>query len=189
MSSKFFQFSNDTICDARNTLCIQAIHHRLDQFQFVLNTEINKIGIDNHVVWWTKRIIVFVKHGRCNLRSKGEEEKENSINYRESRGDCQSHSASSTSQPLSLCPLPLQMTDSFGFRFLLLDLKLFLAFLSGVEGECEIHCEQTPTSSLQSGIFWVNHALNERKLLGLFCFSLIRKVKREGKEWGELRRP
>lgn len=40
------------------TFCIQTIHHRLNNVQFGLDREIDKVGVNQDVVWWSKLSIV-----------------------------------------------------------------------------------------------------------------------------------
>lgn len=43
------------------TFCIQTIHHRLNNVQFGLDRKIDKVGVNQDMVWWSKLSIVLEK--------------------------------------------------------------------------------------------------------------------------------
>jgi phage gp29-like protein len=51
------------------TFSQQAIHHGFNQLQLVLDGKVDKIGINQNMVWRTQSSIVFEKEGRSNLRT------------------------------------------------------------------------------------------------------------------------
>mmetsp|Transcript_43631 Transcript_43631/g.110062 ORF Transcript_43631/g.110062 Transcript_43631/m.110062 type:complete len:301 (-) Transcript_43631:16-918(-) len=62
--SKFFQLRHHTVSNVDETFSVKAIHHGLDDFKFVLDGEVDEVGIYDDVVRWTKRIVVAEKHRR-----------------------------------------------------------------------------------------------------------------------------
>ena len=48
----FFEFGDDAVGYARNTLCKKSIHHRIENVHLVLNAKIDEVGINKNVVWW-----------------------------------------------------------------------------------------------------------------------------------------
>ena len=48
----FLELSHDAVSDAWNCFSKQTIHHRLENVQFVLDREVDEIGIDQYMVRW-----------------------------------------------------------------------------------------------------------------------------------------
>lgn len=46
------------------TLSIKTVHHALYDIQFVLEGEVDEVGIQEDVVWWTELRVVLEKQGR-----------------------------------------------------------------------------------------------------------------------------
>ena len=49
------------------TFCIQTIHHATNQFQLILETEVDEVGINEYTVWWNKSRVVRQKQRGCDL--------------------------------------------------------------------------------------------------------------------------
>ena len=45
----------------------EAVHHRLHHFELVLDAEVHKVSVHEHVIWWTKRFVELEKHGGRSL--------------------------------------------------------------------------------------------------------------------------
>ena len=62
--SKFLKFGNNAIGDVGNALPKKTIHWCLEDVQFVLNTKVDEISVDEDPVGWTKSIVVCEEHAR-----------------------------------------------------------------------------------------------------------------------------
>ena len=49
--TQFLKLRYDTVRDTGVTLCEEAIHHRLEHVQLVLNREVDEVGINDHLIW------------------------------------------------------------------------------------------------------------------------------------------
>lgn len=68
LGTKFLQLGKNAIGDARDRLGVQAIHHALDQLDFVLQTKVDKVGIHQDSVGRTKGSIVLEEErGGCSF--------------------------------------------------------------------------------------------------------------------------
>ena len=59
---QLFELRHDAVRDAWDTLGKKTIHHTLVDFQLILDAEIDKVGIYQHIVRWTQLFIVLEKH-------------------------------------------------------------------------------------------------------------------------------
>ena len=66
--SELFQLSDNAICDARNAFGIEAIHHRRDDLELVLEGEINKVRIEYNSIRRSQSGIVREEHIGRNSR-------------------------------------------------------------------------------------------------------------------------
>ena len=61
LGTKFFQFGHYAIGDTWRSHCIQAIHHGFDEIEFILDGKVDKVGIDEDLIWRCKGGIMFEK--------------------------------------------------------------------------------------------------------------------------------
>jgi hypothetical protein len=53
LDTKLFKFSDYTISNEWDTLAEKTIHRRLEDIEFILDREVNKVGIKQYPIWWT----------------------------------------------------------------------------------------------------------------------------------------
>ena len=46
---QFFKLRHDAVCDVRNALGIESVHHVLDDVHLVLDGEVDEVGVDQDV--------------------------------------------------------------------------------------------------------------------------------------------
>ena len=49
LGSQFLKLRHDTIRDVRDALCIEGVHHVLDDVHLVLDGEVDKVGVHQDV--------------------------------------------------------------------------------------------------------------------------------------------
>lgn len=64
---QFLQFGHDTIGDQRITFGQKTVHHTFHDVDFLLNREVDKIGIDQHLVWGFDSFVVLEEQSTGHL--------------------------------------------------------------------------------------------------------------------------
>nr|GMD38048.1 U3 small nucleolar RNA-associated protein 24 [Ipomoea batatas] len=62
--TQLLKLSHHTVSNTRSAFCIQAIHHSFLQIQFILNGEIDKVGIDQHSIRGSQGSVILEEEGR-----------------------------------------------------------------------------------------------------------------------------
>lgn len=65
--AEFFQFSNDAVSDANDAFGIQAVHHGLHDIELIWNGKVDKVGIDENLIWGCQSRVVSEKERWCHL--------------------------------------------------------------------------------------------------------------------------
>ena len=58
LGSQFLELRHDTIRDVRDALCIEGVHHVLDDVHLILDGEVDEVGIDQDVERGAKLSVV-----------------------------------------------------------------------------------------------------------------------------------
>ena len=58
LGSQFLKLRHDTIRDVRDALCIEGVHHVLDDVHLVLDGEVDEVGVDQDVERGAKLSVV-----------------------------------------------------------------------------------------------------------------------------------
>lgn len=64
----FLQLGHHTVGDVWDAFGVQAVHHVLDDVQFIFDAVVHEIRVDQNVVWWTQLGVVLEEEGRARLR-------------------------------------------------------------------------------------------------------------------------
>lgn len=49
LGPQLLKLSHDAVCDVRDALCIEGVHHVLDDVHLVLDGEVDEVGVDQDV--------------------------------------------------------------------------------------------------------------------------------------------
>ena len=70
---ELFKLGHDAVGDAGGALGVQAVHHALDEIDFVPDGEVDKVCIDEDAIGWSELCVVLEEQGgRCFIPAGGE---------------------------------------------------------------------------------------------------------------------
>ena len=49
LGPQLLKLSHDAVCDVRDALCIEGVHHVLDDVHLVLDREVDEVSVDEYV--------------------------------------------------------------------------------------------------------------------------------------------
>lgn len=64
---KFLQLGHHAVGDDRRGFGVQAVHHRLDQLELLLDAEVDEVGVDEDGVGGAERFVVLEEEGGGDL--------------------------------------------------------------------------------------------------------------------------
>lgn len=67
LRAQLFELSHNTVCNHRNTLGVQAVHHATHKVKFFLNAKVEKVGINNDLIWRLDGLVVLKEKRRWYL--------------------------------------------------------------------------------------------------------------------------
>lgn len=67
LGAQLLQLGHDTVRDTGDRFGVETVHHALDQLDFVLDREVDEVGIHQDPVWRSKSRVVVEEHGRSDL--------------------------------------------------------------------------------------------------------------------------